>query len=69
MKKAIGQLKVTTKVYCEVCGISHSRKLVENVFENTPEAIKVAKDNLTTKASKKYTCNICKSILKNVNND
>jgi len=66
MKNAIGQLKVKNKVYCEVCGISHSRTLIEKIYENTAEAIELAKANLTGKATKKYTCNICKSILKQV---
>ena len=62
--KAIGQLKTKATAQCTICYSSISRNLVANVFENTPEAINLAKSELTIKANKPYTCRICKSILK-----
>ena len=60
--KAIGQLKTKKTVYCTICSSSLSRNLAINVYENTPEAIDLAKLKLTEKANKPYTCRICKSI-------
>lgn len=61
---AIGQLKTKSTANCTICTSSISRNLVVNVYENSPEAIQKAKTELTLKANKPYTCNICKSILK-----
>ena len=63
MTNAIGQLKTTVKVYCEICGCSSTRNISENVYENTKEAIEKAKGTIIEKAAKKYTCRICKSIV------
>ena len=65
---AIGQLKSKVTVYCTVCGDSHRRNLKVNVYENTPEAIEKAKAELTAKAKKEYTCRICKTITKDLEN-
>lgn len=65
---AIGQLKSKVTVYCTVCGDSHRRSLKANVYENTPEGIEKAKAELTVKAKKEYTCRICKTIIKDVEN-
>lgn len=62
--QAIGQLKVKKTVYCTLCGCSNTRNIAENIFANTTEEIEKAKKQLTLKANKEYTCNICKSILK-----
>jgi hypothetical protein len=64
----IGQLKSKVTVYCTVCGQSHRRSLKVDVYENTPEEIEKAKVQLTAKANKDYTCRICKSIIKDVEN-
>ena len=60
----IGQLKSKVTVYCTICGCSQKRSLKANVYQNTPEKIQEAKDKLKVKASKKYTCRVCKSIIK-----
>lgn len=62
----IGELKTTKKVYCTICSSSITRNLKINVFQNTPEAIQEAKISLAKKANAKYTCKVCKSILKDV---
>lgn len=59
----IGQLKSKVTVYCTICGQSHRRSLKINIYENTPEEIEKAKEELTAKAKKEYTCRICKSII------
>lgn len=64
--KAIGQLKTKATAHCTICCSSLSRNLVVNVYENTPEAIGLAKLQLTEKANKPYTCRICKSIEKSI---
>ena len=63
-KNPIGQLKSKATVYCTLCACSQKRSLKANIYENTPEKIQEAKEELKAKASKKYTCRICKSILK-----
>lgn len=67
-ERPIGQLKSKAKVYCTVCGESHTRNLKAYVYENTPEAIEKAKAELTAKAKKEYTCRICKKITKDLEN-
>jgi len=64
--KAIGQLKSKKTVYCSVCGQSLTRKTSVLVYENNPTAIEKAKLELSKKSNEKYTCRICKSILKSV---
>lgn len=66
--RPIGQLKSKVTVYCTVCGQSHTRNLKANVYENTPEAIEKVKAELTAKAKKEYTCRICKTITKDLEN-
>lgn len=61
---AIGQLKTKATAKCTICTSSISRNLSVNVYENTPEAIQNAKNELVLKANKTYTCRICKSIEK-----
>lgn len=63
----IGQLKSKTTICCTICGFSHKRNFKINVYENTPEAIEKAKAKLTKKATKEYTCRICKTITKELN--
>jgi len=60
----IGQLKSKVTVYCTICNCSQKRNLKAYVYQNTLEKIQEAKNELKAKASKKYTCRICKSILK-----
>ena len=62
--RPIGQLKSKVTVYCTICGCNHRRNLKTNVYANTPEKIEEAKAELKVKASKDYTCRICKSIIK-----
>ena len=62
MRSGIGQLKTKIKVYCEICGCSHTRKLEINIYQNTKDEIEDAKKQLRVRADKKYTCRICKSI-------
>lgn len=64
MNTAIGQLKAKSKAHCTICGCGTTRTIVENVYENTPADIERAKAEITAKASKKYTCRVCKSIEK-----
>lgn len=66
MTNAIGQLKAKVTVFCEICGCSHTRNISEYVYENTDDEKERAKSAIKTKASKKYTCSICKSITKNL---
>lgn len=66
--RPIGQLKSKTTVYCTVCGESHTRNLKAYVYENTPEEIEKAKAELTAKAKKEYTCRICKTIKRDIEN-
>ena len=63
MANAIGQLKTKVTVYCEICSCSHIRNISEYVYENTEADKERAKNALKAKASKKYTCSICKSIV------
>ena len=58
--RPIGQLKSKVTVYCETCGGSSRRSLKANVYENTPEKIKEAQEEIKVKAEKEYTCRICK---------
>ena len=58
----IGQIKTKITVYCEICGCSYTRNLKSFIYENTPENIKMAKTELTKKATAKYICRICKTI-------
>ena len=62
--RPIGQLKSKVTVSCTFCGWNHRRYLKTNVYANTPEKIEEAKAELKVKASKDYTCRICKSIIK-----
>jgi len=64
MATAIGQLKTKVKVYCEICGCPHTRVISECIYENTEAEKERAKAEIKEKASKKYTCSICKSIVK-----
>jgi len=66
--RPIGRLKSKVTVYCTVCGQSHKRTLNANVYENTPEAIEKVKAELTANAKKEYTCRICKTITKDLEN-
>ena len=66
MTNPIGQIKTSITVYCEICGESRKRKLSSYVYENTPEEIEKIKSDIKVRAAKKYTCNICKSILRQV---
>ena len=66
MKTAIGQLKTKVTKYCTVCGCSTKRNLIVLVYENTPEKIEEAKQEIKDKANQKYTCRICKSIEKDL---
>lgn len=66
--RPIGQLKSKATVYCTVCGQSHTRSLKVNVYDRTPETIEKAKAELTEKAKKEYTCRICKTITKDLEN-
>ena len=63
MGKAIGQLKSKVKVYCTICGCSHTRNLTVNIFNNNAEEIATAKLQILENSKKDYTCRICKSIL------
>jgi hypothetical protein len=65
-KKAIGQLKAKSTAYCTICGCSNHRTITANVYQNTPEEVEKAKAEIKEKASKKYTCKICKSIEKDL---
>jgi len=66
-KNPIGQIKTSKTVYCEVCGCSHKRNVKAFVYENTTESINKAKVELTSKINKEYTCRICKSITRELN--
>lgn len=57
-----GQLKTKADVYCEICGCKHTRRLSVFVY-NKDEAIQ-QKAELLKKANAKYTCKVCKSIVK-----
>ena len=61
-KTAIGQLKSKVTKHCTTCGCSTKRNLTADVYENTPTEIERAKQEIKEKASKEYTCRICKSI-------
>lgn len=63
---AIGSLKSKAKVYCEICGCSHTRQISEYIYENTETEINRVKEIMKAKATKEYTCSICKSIVKSV---
>lgn len=66
MKNAIGLIKAKSTAYCTVCGCSTRRNLVAYVYENTPEQIEKAKAEISAKATKEYTCKICKSIINSI---
>ena len=61
-KTAIGQLKSKVTKHCTTCGRSTKRNLTAYVYENTSTEIERAKQEIKEKASKEYTCRICKSI-------
>jgi recombinational DNA repair protein RecR len=63
MNTAIGELKTKVNVYCDICGQKHTRNIKQALYENTPEAITEAKNQITKKSKKLYTCRICKSIV------
>ena len=65
MKIIIGKLKTKVFVYCEICGCKHIRSITENIYENTEVDKERAVKLIKKKAAKKYTCSICKSIVKN----
>lgn len=61
---AIGKLIIKKTVYCEICGAEYKRKMEAKVFNNTSEELKEVRLKLTKRAEAKYTCRICKSIVK-----
>jgi len=65
LNRPIGELKSKATVYCSICGCEHTRKVNAFFYENTSEAIKTAREQLTSKGKKEYTCRICKNIQKN----
>ena len=66
IKTAIGQLKSKVTKHCTICGSSTRRKLIAEVYENTPTEIERAKQEIKDKAAKEYTCRICKSIARDL---
>ena len=65
-QNAIGIIKVKVKVYCEICNCTHTRVVKVKVYENTEKAITDAKIEARRRASAKYTCRICKSIVEDL---
>jgi len=62
MKQKIGYIKAKKTVYCSICKCKYTRVLNAPIYENTEEEVKKAKEELTEKTNKKYTCKICKSM-------
>lgn len=63
MTTAIGIIKTKKTVYCEICNCKHTRVSNVSVYNSNENEIKLAKEKALKNISKKYTCNICKSIL------
>ena len=68
LRPAIGQLKAKSTAYCTICNCSSRRAITADIYENTASEIEKAKAEIKEKASKKYTCRICKSIIKDLKN-
>jgi hypothetical protein len=62
--EAIGVIKSKITVFCEICRDKRNRKIEVKIYHNTPQKIEEAKNEIKRRAAKKYTCKICKSILK-----
>jgi len=60
----IGQLKSKITKSCDVCSSESNRTIKVNVYENSESELERAKNEIKKIAEKKYTCNICKTILK-----
>jgi len=63
MPISIGQISVKVQKHCTICNCSFKRVLVANIYQNTPDEIEGAKQELINRAGKSYTCRICKSII------
>lgn len=62
MKTAIGILNVKTEKECSICG--HKRRFTYKKLVEKEEDLNGCREALAKKVNKEYTCNICKSILK-----
>jgi DNA-directed RNA polymerase subunit RPC12/RpoP len=60
--EAIGIIKIKKAVWCEICGSKAIRQVSAIVLSGDDPEITKAK--LMEKIQKKYTCNVCKSIIK-----
>ena len=58
----IGIFKGYKTVYCSVCGCRHRRNV--KIAVHNENDIEKSRINISDRLNKKYTCNICKSILK-----
>lgn len=67
-RRPIGVVKGTSTVYCTICTCSRRRKIEVLVYENTQTAKEEAIKEFKKKAAKEYTCRICKSIKRDVEN-
>ena len=68
MTKAIGKITTKKNLYCSICGCTHKRTVSVKIFSNTDEEIERAKQEATKRIRKEYTCRICKTIIKDVEN-
>lgn len=66
LKLPIGQLKSKIKVYCSVCGSTHTRILKTNIYENSKEAVEQAKTKLITQSKKFIYAAFVKKIMNEV---
>ena len=66
MKRPHGKLRTKTTVYCEICGCNCRRVSSVNIYSSDQREIDNAKKTLTKKAHAKYTCRICKTIIKDL---
>jgi hypothetical protein len=67
MTHVIGQLKAKSTAYCTICSCTNKRTITVNIYENSPEEIEKGKAEIKARAAKKYTCRICTSIIKSLN--
>lgn len=66
VKQAIGLLKSKKKVTCTICTDSITRVMTEKVFSKNDSEVSRAKESLTKRLNKPYTCKVCKDIVKGI---
>lgn len=60
----VGVLKGKASINCSICSDTYIRRSKVNIYTGSNEEIEQAKQILSDRMNKKYTCKVCKSIIK-----